>query len=46
MAVDAAYGYKGSNINAASVAVLFERYQEITSMLPSPANVEKARKSM
>ncbi len=46
MAVDAAYGYKSSNINAASVAVLFERYQEITSMLPSAANVKKARKSM
>jgi hypothetical protein len=45
-AVDAAYGYKGANTDAARVAFLFERYQAITSLLPSMAKVKKARKSM
>ena len=38
-AVDAAYGYKGvanhSSGDAARVAFLFERYQQITSLLPA-----------
>lgn len=38
-AVDAAYGYKGANTDAARVAFLFERYQKITSLLPA----EKAK---
>ncbi len=40
-AVDAAYGYKGAAIDAARVAFLFERYQQLTSLLP----VEKAKKA-
>lgn len=40
-AVDAAYGYKGAATDAARVAFLFERYQQITSLLP----IEKAKKS-
>ena len=40
-AVDAAYGYKGAATDAARVAFLFERYQQLTSLLP----VEKAKKS-
>ncbi len=40
-AVDAAYGYKGANTDAARVAFLFERYQQLTSLLP----VEKAKKT-
>ena len=39
-AVDAAYGYKGAQTDAARVAFLFERYQKITSLLP----VEKIKK--
>jgi len=34
-AVDAAYGYKGAATDAARVAFLFERYQQITSLLPA-----------
>jgi hypothetical protein len=34
-AVDAAYGYKGVATDAARVAFLFERYQQLTSLLPS-----------
>lgn len=34
-AVDVAYGYKGAATDAARVAFLFERYQQITSLLPS-----------
>ena len=34
-AVDAAYGYKGAATDSARVAFLFERYQQITSLLPS-----------
>jgi hypothetical protein len=40
-AVDAAYGYKGAQTDAARVAFLFARYQQITSLMP----VEKAKKS-
>ena len=39
--VDAAYGYKGAATDAVRVAFLFERYQQITSLLP----IEKAKKS-
>jgi len=41
-AVDAAYGYKGGKDDAARVAYLFERYQELTSLLPA----EKAKKKV
>ena len=41
-AVDAAYGYKGAVTDAARVAFLFERYQQITSLLP--AFVTKTKK--
>ena len=41
-AVDAAYGYKGAATDAARVAFLFERYQQITSLLP--AVVTKTKK--
>ena len=34
-AVDAAYGYKGAATDSARVAFLFERYQQITSLLPA-----------
>jgi len=34
-AVDAAYGYKGANTDAARVAFLFNLYQHITSLLPA-----------
>lgn len=40
-AVDAAYGYKGANTDAARVAFLFALYQKITSLLP----VDKPKKS-
>lgn len=40
-AVDAAYGYKDAQTDAARVAFLFELYQKITSLLP----VEKTKKS-
>jgi hypothetical protein len=40
-AVDAAYGYKGAQTDAARVAFLFELYQKITSLLP----VQKAKKA-
>jgi hypothetical protein len=40
-AVDAAYGYKGANTDAARVAFLFERYQQLTSLLP----IEKVKKT-
>jgi hypothetical protein len=40
-AVDAAYGYKGVNTDAARVAFLFTLYQKITSLLP----VEKTKKA-
>ena len=40
-AVDAAYGYKSVTTDAARVAFLFERYQQLTSLLPA----EKIKKS-
>jgi hypothetical protein len=43
-AVDAAYGYKGVNTDAARVAFLFERYQAITSLLPAVGKARKTRK--
>jgi hypothetical protein len=33
--VDAAYGYKSGREDAARVAFLFERYQQLTSLLPA-----------
>ncbi len=43
-AVDAAYGYKGANTDAARVAFLFERYQQLTSLLPVADKPKKPRK--
>ena len=43
-AVDAAYGYKGANTDAARVAFLFERYQQLTSLLPLASKAKKVRK--
>ncbi|HYN53781.1 MAG TPA: type IIL restriction-modification enzyme MmeI [Methylotenera sp.] len=43
-AVDAAYGYKGATTDAARVAFLFERYQQITSLLPLAVKPKKSRK--
>jgi len=40
-AVDAAYGYKGANTDAARVAFLFALYQTITSLLPAEKAVKK-----
>ena len=45
-AVDAAYGYKGATTDAARVAFLFERYQQITSLLPSLTNTKTRPKRM
>lgn len=42
-AVDAAYQYKSGKNDAARVAFLFERYQQLTSLLPT-AQAKKARK--
>lgn len=42
-AVDAAYQYKGGKDDAARVAYLFERYQQLTSLLPA-VTVKKSRK--
>ena len=44
-AVDAAYGYKGANTDAARVAYLFERYQQLTSLLPVADKPKKPRKA-
>ena len=44
--VDAAYGYKGATTDAARVAFLFERYQQITSLLPSLTNTKTKPKKM
>jgi hypothetical protein len=41
-AVDAGYGYKGANTDAARQAFLFECYQQLTSLLPT----EKAKKPL
>jgi len=44
--VDAAYQYKGSKDDAARVAFLFERYQQLTSLLPAtPAKKSRKVKS-
>ena len=40
-AVDAAYGYKGVNTDAARVAFLFALYQKITSLLPAEKSAKK-----
>lgn len=37
-AVDAAYGYKGDRADAPRVAFLFERYQKLSSLLPTRDN--------
>ena len=42
-AVDAAYQYKGGKDDAARVTFLFERYQQLTSLLPA-APIKKASK--
>lgn len=42
-AVDAAYSYKGGKDDAARVAFLFERYQKLTSLLPT-TSAKKPRK--
>jgi hypothetical protein len=42
-AVDAAYQYKCGKDDAARVAFLFERYQQLTSLLPA-TSVKKTRK--
>jgi hypothetical protein len=43
-AVDAAYQYKGGKDDAARVAFLFERYQKLTSLLPTEAIKTKRKK--
>lgn len=43
-AVDAAYGKKGFKSDADRVAFLFQRYQEITSLLPSQKAKKAARR--
>ena len=43
-AVDVAYGYKNANTDAARMAFLFERYQQLTSLLPSVVKPGKVRK--
>lgn len=43
-AVDATYGYKGGKDDAARVAYLFERYQELTSLLPAEKAKKKTKK--
>ena len=42
-AVDAAYGYKGATTDSARVAFLFERYQQLTSLLPIDKKPKKRR---
>lgn len=44
-AVDAAYGYKGAATDSARVAFLFERYQQLTSLLPALEKSKKLRKT-
>ena len=44
-AVDAAYGYKSAATDSARVAFLFERYQELTSLLPALEKSKKLRKT-
>ena len=43
-AVDAAYGYKGAATDSARAAFLFERYQQLTSLLPALEKPKKAVK--
>jgi hypothetical protein len=42
-AVEAAYAYKGTPTDAARVAFLFERYQTLTSLLPTAKAAQKPR---
>lgn len=44
-AVDAAYGYKGPDIDSARVAFLFDLYQKLTSLLPADSKKTKKVKS-
>lgn len=44
-AVDAAYGYKGGKDDAARVAFLFERYQQLTAPVMDAEPLKKARKT-
>jgi hypothetical protein len=41
--VDAAYAYKGGKDDASRVAFLFERYRQLTSLLPAETK-KKPRK--
>jgi very-short-patch-repair endonuclease len=43
-AVDAAYGYKAGRDDAARVAFLFERYQQLTSLLPAAPTKRTTKK--
>lgn len=44
-AVDIAYGYKAAATDAARVAFLFDRYQQLTSLLPAkPAKIRRGGK--
>jgi hypothetical protein len=45
-AVDEAYGYNGSDDDASRVAFLFNRYEELTSLLPSTAAKKKRIKKI
>jgi hypothetical protein len=46
-AVDAAYGYKAAATDAARVAFLFVRYQQLTSLLPAkPAKTRRSAKTV
>jgi hypothetical protein len=45
-AVDAAYQYKGGKDDAARVAFLFERYQQLTSLLPAVTTKPKRNTTM
>jgi hypothetical protein len=45
--VDAAYGYKAAATDAARVAFLFVRYQQLTSLLPAkPAKTRRSAKTV
>jgi hypothetical protein len=44
-AVDAAYGYGGGKDDASRVAFLFERYQALTSLLPTPKATKRPTKT-
>jgi very-short-patch-repair endonuclease len=45
-AVDAAYGYKDAATDAARVAFLFARYQELTSLLPPAATAGRKKSAL